>query len=135
MQIRLMAIVPLLLWTVGSVWAASPKVIQMEVEDNHVANWNRFALNIYNLHLKQIAAKETRQTVTSGEYGGFAAEGIFYMKPVTTTRTPVCCSAGYGLTGTSPKYGIAWRHSFTMGRGALPVTMRRFICRGRRTRQ
>ena len=78
MQIRLMAIVTLLLWTVGSVWAASPKAMQMEVEDNHVANWNRFALNIYNLHLKQISGKETRQTVTSGEYGGLAAEGIFY---------------------------------------------------------
>ena len=78
MQIRFIATVATMLLTVCSVWAASPKVIQVEVEDNHVANWNRFAVNIYNLHMQQIAGKETRQMVMTGEYGGFAADGIFY---------------------------------------------------------
>lgn len=78
MQIRFIVTVATLLLMACPVRAASPKVMQVEVEDGHVATWNRFAVNIYQLHLQQIAARQTRQTVMTGEYNGLAAAGIFY---------------------------------------------------------
>ena len=78
MQTRLIATVATLLLSVCSAWAATPQMRQMDVDDNHVVSWNRFAANIYNLHMQRIAGKEARQTEVIGEYGGLAAKGIFY---------------------------------------------------------
>ena len=77
MQTRLIAVATLLLAVVPG-WAASPQTRQMDVDDNHVFSWNRFATNIYNLHMQRIAGKEVNQTEAMGEYGGLAAKGIFY---------------------------------------------------------
>ena len=67
-----------LLLSACSVWAATPQIRQVDVEDNHVVSWNRFAANIYKLHMQRIAGKEIHRTETIGEYGGLAAKGIFY---------------------------------------------------------
>lgn len=78
MQTRSTATAATLLLTMCCAWAAAAQVRQLDVDDNHVVTWNRFAANIYTLHMQQIAGKETRQTETTGEYGGAAAKGIFY---------------------------------------------------------
>ena len=77
MQARLIATAVLLL-TVLPGWAASPQTRQVDVDDNHVVSWNRFAVNTYNLHKQRLANKEVRLTEVMGEYGGLAAKGIFY---------------------------------------------------------
>lgn len=78
MHIRSVATIATLLLMVCSAWAATPQVRQMDVDDNHVVAWNRFAENIYNLHMQRMAGREVRQTEVIGEYGGSAAKGIFY---------------------------------------------------------
>jgi hypothetical protein len=67
-----------LLLATNSAWAASAQMKQMEVDDDQVTSWNRFAAKVYDLHLRQIAGRETRQTEVTGEYGGTAAHGYTY---------------------------------------------------------
>lgn len=67
-----------LLLAVFSAWAANSQIKQMEVDEDHVASWNRFAGKVYDLHQRQIAGREIRRTELTGEYNGTAASGYAY---------------------------------------------------------
>lgn len=67
-----------LLLAVFSAWAAGAQMKQMEVDEDHVTSWNRFAGKVYGLHQKQIAGREIRQTEVTDLYGGTAASGYAY---------------------------------------------------------
>ena len=78
MPLRSILAATALLLATNSAWAASAQMKQMEVDDDQVTSWNRFAAKVYDLHLRQIAGRETRQTEVTGEYGGTAASGYTY---------------------------------------------------------
>jgi hypothetical protein len=78
MPIRLLPAATALLLIAYSVWAADAQVIRIETDDDHVTSWNRFAKKAYDLHQRQIAGREIRRTVETGEYHGAAARGYGY---------------------------------------------------------
>ena len=78
MPIRLSLAATALLLAAFSIWAAAAQVIRIEADDEHVTSWNRFAKRAYELHQRQIAGREIRQTVETGEYHGVAARGYGY---------------------------------------------------------
>lgn len=78
MLIRSIVVTTILLLSVCPGWASTPQIRRVYMDDNHVVSWNRFAANIYHLHMQRIAGKEIRQAEVIGEYGGLAAKGIFY---------------------------------------------------------
>lgn len=61
-----------------SAWAADVQIKQMEINEDHVTSWNRFAAKVYDLHKRQIAGREIRQTEVTEEYHGTAARGYAY---------------------------------------------------------
>jgi len=78
MPIRLLLAATALLLAAYSVWAADAQAIRIETDDDHVTSWNRFAKKAYDLHQRQIAGREIRRTVETGEYHGAAARGYGY---------------------------------------------------------
>lgn len=76
MHIRLIAAA--LFLTVLPAWAASPQAKQMEVDEDQVTSWNRFAAKVYDLHKQRLTGREVRKSETTGEYGGVMAKGYFY---------------------------------------------------------
>jgi len=78
MKFGLIPAVTALLLAVFPAWAASSQMKQMEVDDDHVTSWNRFAAKVYDLHQRQIAGRDIRQTELTGLYGGTAASGYAY---------------------------------------------------------
>lgn len=78
MQIRLIPAGAVLLCAAFSAWASSPQIQHMEVDEDHVTSWNRFAGKVYDLHQRQIASRDIRQAEVTGEYGGTAANGYAY---------------------------------------------------------
>jgi hypothetical protein len=78
MQLSRMLAGVALLCTALSVWASSVQMKQMEVDDDHVTTWNRFASRAYDLHQRQIAGRAIRQTEVVGHYNGTAASGYAY---------------------------------------------------------
>ena len=77
MQTRLIAAVAMSL-VVFPIWAASLQVKQMEVDENQVTSWNRFAAQVSDLHKQRLTGREVRKSETTGEYGGIMAKGYFY---------------------------------------------------------
>ena len=78
MQLSRMLAGVALLCTALSVWASSVQMKQMEVDDDHVTTWNRFASKAYDLHQRQVAGRAIRQTEVVGHYNGTAASGYSY---------------------------------------------------------
>lgn len=78
MPLRLIPAAAALLLTVFSAWASSSQMKQMEVDEDHVTSWNRFAGKVYDLHKRQTAGRDIRQTEVTGQYGGTAASGYAY---------------------------------------------------------
>jgi len=76
---RLYAGVALLL-AAFSAFAADVQTKQMQVDEDHVTSWNRFAGNVYDLHARQIADRDIRQTQVTGLYNGTAASGYGYQE-------------------------------------------------------
>jgi len=64
--------------------AAAERLMAVDPDKDHVAVWNRFADNVYALHRRGLVGRQVRETVTTGEYNGMAAEGQFY-RDVTYT--------------------------------------------------
>lgn len=77
MQIRLITALVFSL-TVFPLWAASPQITQLEVDEDQVTAWNRFATKVFALHKQRLTGREVRTTETTGEYGGVMAKGYFY---------------------------------------------------------
>lgn len=77
MHIRLIAAVALFSF-VFPVFAASPQIKQMEVDEDQVTSWNRFAAKVYDLHKQRLTGRDVRKSETTGEYGGVMAKGYFY---------------------------------------------------------
>ena len=77
MHTRLIAAVALFSF-VFPVLAASPQVKKMEVDEDQVTIWNRFATKVYELHKQRLAGRDIRKSETTGEYGGVMAKGYFY---------------------------------------------------------
>jgi len=69
-----------LLLAAFSVWAADAQIKQIDVDEDHVTSWNRFAGKAYDLHQRQIANRDIRQTEMVGVYNGTAASGYRYME-------------------------------------------------------
>jgi len=69
-----------LLLAAFSVWAADAQIKQIDVDEDHVTSWNRFAGKAYDLHQRQIANRDIRQTETVGVYNGTAASGYRYIE-------------------------------------------------------
>ncbi len=78
MPFRLILAGAALLLAAFSVWASSPQVKTMEVEESHVTSWNRFAGQAHDLHKQQITGRAIRQTEVVGQYYGTAAHGYAY---------------------------------------------------------
>jgi hypothetical protein len=78
MQFRLIPAAVVLLGSMASTWAASPQVKHMNVDVDQVTSWNQFANRVYDLHLRQIAGREIRQTEVTEVYSGTAARGYAY---------------------------------------------------------
>lgn len=78
MPLRSILAATALLLATHSVLATSAQMKQMEVDDDQVTSWNRFAAKVYDLHLRQIAGREVRQAEMTGEYNGAAARGYAY---------------------------------------------------------
>ena len=75
MPLRLLLAGAVLLLAAFSVWAADVQIKQIDVDEDHVTLWNRFAGKAYDLHLRQIASRDIRQTEMVGVYNGTAASG------------------------------------------------------------
>jgi hypothetical protein len=80
MLIRRMSAAVALLLAAFSACAADAQTKQMEVDEDHVTSWNRFAGNIYDLHIRQIAGRAIHQTQVVGLYNGTAASGYGYQE-------------------------------------------------------
>jgi hypothetical protein len=80
MLIRWILAASALLLAAISVCVADAQTKQMEVDEDHVTTWNRFAGNIYDLHARQIAGRAIRQTLVVGLYNGTAASGYGYQE-------------------------------------------------------
>jgi hypothetical protein len=80
MFIRLMPAGAVLLIAAFSVWAADAQIKQMEIDEDHVTSWNRFAGKVYDLHQRQLADRAIRQTEVAGVYNGTAASGYRYIE-------------------------------------------------------
>jgi len=78
MPLRLLLAGAALLLAAFSVWAADVQIKQIDVDEDHVTLWNRFAGKAYDLHLRQIASRDIRQTEMVGVYNGTAASGYRY---------------------------------------------------------
>lgn len=78
MPLRLIPAGAVLMLATISVFAADAQKRQMEVDEDHVTVWNRFADKAYELHQRQLAGRDIRQTEETGEYGGAAARGYGY---------------------------------------------------------
>ncbi len=78
MQISRMLTGVVLLCTALTVWASSEQLKKMDVDDDHVTSWNRFASKTYELHQRQIAGRTIRQTQVVDQYNGTAARGYAY---------------------------------------------------------
>jgi hypothetical protein len=57
---------------------ADPDVQTLEVDQDRVATWNRFAASVHALHDARLAGREVRRTEVAGEYGGTMAKGYYY---------------------------------------------------------
>lgn len=57
---------------------AAERVVTIDPDRLHVAVWNRFADDVYKLHEKGLVGRAVRETVTTGEYGGSMAGGMYY---------------------------------------------------------
>lgn len=77
MHIRMIAAVALFSF-VFPILAASPQIKQMEVDEDQVTTWNRFAAKVYELHKQRLTGRDLRKSETTGEYGGVMAKGYFY---------------------------------------------------------
>lgn len=78
MKLWLIPAVAALCLSVFSVWAASSQMKQMEIDEDHVTSWNRFAGKTHDLHQRQIAGRAIRQTDVTDRYNGTAASGYAY---------------------------------------------------------
>jgi hypothetical protein len=78
MPLRLLPAGVALLLAVFSAWAVDTQIKQMEIDEDHVTSWNRFAGKVYDLHQRQIAGRAIRQTEVVGQYHGTAARGYAY---------------------------------------------------------
>lgn len=78
MQFQRIPIGAVLLLATLSSWAADAQIKQMEIDEDHVASWNRFAGKAYELHQRQITSRTIRQTEVAGVYYGTAASGYRY---------------------------------------------------------
>lgn len=78
MPLRLIPTGAALLLAAFSVWAADAQIKQMDVDEDHVTSWNRFAGKAYDLHQRQIAGRAVHQTEVAGTYNGTAARGYSY---------------------------------------------------------
>lgn len=58
--------------------AADTEVQTLDVEEDRVATWNRFAASVCALHGERLAAHEVRRMERTGEYGGTMAKGHYY---------------------------------------------------------
>ena len=65
-------------FSVFAAWAANPQSKQLEVDEDQVTSWNRFAAKVYDLHKQRLTGREVRKSETTGEYGGMMAKGYFY---------------------------------------------------------
>ncbi len=57
---------------------AATEVQTLEVDQDHVRTWNRFAASVYALHDARLAGRDVRRTEATGEYGGTMAKGYYY---------------------------------------------------------
>jgi len=78
MLARLIPLGAALLLAAISACAADAQIKKMEVDEDHVTSWNRFAGRAYDLHLRQIAGRAIRQTEVVDAYNGTAASGYGY---------------------------------------------------------
>lgn len=58
--------------------SAAERVLTVDPDRAHVADWNRFAENVYALHRKGLMGHDVREVVATGEYGGTVAAGLYY---------------------------------------------------------
>lgn len=78
MRLRLLPAGAALLLVAFSAWAADAQIKQMEIDEDHVTSWNRFARKAYDLHQRQIAGRTIRRTEVVDVYNGTAASGYRY---------------------------------------------------------
>lgn len=68
--------------------SAAPEVQALDVNQDQVAVWNRFAASVYTLHTARLAGREAQRTEATGEYGGTMAKGYYYRETsYTDART------------------------------------------------
>jgi len=78
MRLRLLPAGAALLLVAFSAWAADAQIKQMEIDEDHVTSWNRFAGQAYDLHQRQISGRTIRRTEVVDVYNGTAASGYRY---------------------------------------------------------